>query len=378
MTIKRIESEGYNLAFDVETGAMARWGRTEDEDPVMCPFGPEIADIEISTVCNGIGKDMSSRQPCSWCYKSNTGCGENMSIETFKKIFEKFPKTLTQIAFGIGDLDANPHLIAILAHCRRFGVVPNLTTNGMGILEPIYKDATRAPSYADVLAKLCGAVAVSHYGIDDICFDAVEALTSRGLKQVNIHKLLSKQTYRQCFDLIDKVREAKDSKHGRFAKDKRLAGLKSIVFLLLKPKGERNNLVSIGSTLDYKEILDYAEASGVSVGFDSCSGPMALRSVPESAIPSVDPCESTLFSIYINVKGEVFLCSFTEGTPGWEGGVDLVNAESFDAVWYNPRVQVWREGLLASADTCKNECGVRKHCRICPVYDVTTCKREVA
>ena len=365
----RIAGRDYNMTFDPADGTLVRWGRTFDDDPVMCPVGPEIADIEISTICNGIGKTMAKRQPCSWCYKSNTGVGEYMSLETFKKILKSMPPTLTQIAFGIGDLDANPDMYAIMQHCRDNNVVPNVTTNGMGIDEGVFPQAANPRTHAEQLARLCGAVAVSHYGIDDTCFDAVASLSSHGLKQVNIHKLLSEETYQSCFDLIDKA-----STNDPTRADPRLKGLRAIVFLLLKPKGDRNTFHPIRSMGHYKDLLEYAQAKGVMVGMDSCSAPMALKSLDASCIPSIEPCESTLFSIYINVKGEVFPCSFTEGTPGWERGIDATNAVSFGKeVWYHPKLVEWRKNLLRSSEGCTG-CAVQKYCRSCPVYDVTICQ----
>jgi radical SAM protein with 4Fe4S-binding SPASM domain len=356
---KRFAAPNYNMVFDTETGVLARWGRTLEEDPSMCPVGPEIADIEISTICNGFGRDMATRKPCSWCYKSNTGVGINMTLATFEKVFAQFPKTLTQIAFGIGDLDGNPDMIDIFDHCRANGVVPNVTTNGMGILEKIperYGPAT----YADFLAGTCGAVAVSHYGMDDLCFDTIKALTDRGLKQVNIHKLLAKETVKSCYELVDKV-----------VADPRTAKLKAIVFLLLKPKGDRNKLTPIADHNVYKDLIDYATSKGVAVGMDSCSAPMVLKSVEEHVIPSIEPCESSLFSIYVNTEGELFPCSFTEGTKGWERGINLATDEKVN-FWYHPRVVAFREGLLKSSEC--GDCSVKAHCRSCPVYDVTTCQ----
>jgi MoaA/NifB/PqqE/SkfB family radical SAM enzyme len=350
----KVSVPGYNLIFDRKTGFLARWGNSRDENPVFSPVGPEIADIEISTVCHGIGKTMETRVPCSWCYKSNTGMGENMSLETFQKVLEKFPSNLTQIAFGIGDIDGNPDLWRIMMLARGRGVIPNVTVNGMGVDEAIAKR----------LAGLCGAVAVSHYG-DDLCFNAVKALTDAGLKQCNIHKLLSKETLASCFRLIDQVKT-----------DFRLAGLKAIVFLMLKPKGNRNKMHGIDSLKDYQALLDYAREKGVSVGMDSCSAPMALKSLPSTFADSVEPCESGLFSIYINVKGEVFPCSFTEGTPGWETGIDVPSVNDFLAdVWYSPRLVAWRSNLIKSADGCV--CDKKKDCRVCPVYDITLCKTEM-
>lgn len=96
---KAVNSMFYNYLFDKVTGNFMRWGRTQEEDPQFAP-APEIADIEISTVCSGV----SPIGPCKFCYKANTPVGTNMSLETFKKLFSTFPKTLTQIAAGIGDL----------------------------------------------------------------------------------------------------------------------------------------------------------------------------------------------------------------------------------------------------------------------------------
>lgn len=335
---------------------MLRWGKTPNEDPEVCPFGPEIADIEISTICHGIGKSLETRQPCSWCYKSNTGCGVNMSLETFKTVFSKFPSVLTQIAFGIGDIDSNPDLWAILTHCREHNVVPNLTTNGMGVTTEV----------AQRLASLCGAVAVSHYGIEAVCFDAVERLSAAGLKQVNIHKLLSAETYEGCFRLVDSA-----------CVDARLNGLRAIVFLLLKPKGDRNSYSPLSSTEQYGRLIKYAQAHNVAVGMDSCSAPMVLKTVPADKIPLIEPCESTLFSVYVDVQGKLYPCSFTAGESEWEQGIDLLRVENFlDEAWNASRLRAWRERLLVSSRGCQG-CSVSSYCRSCPVFPkITLCKEK--
>lgn len=62
--------------------------------------------------------------------------------------------------------------------------------------------------------------------------------------------------------------------------------------------------------------------------------------------------------IDINAYGEYFPCSFTEGTKGWEQGIDVISCKNFvEDVWYNPRTQNFRELLLMN-------------CRHCPVYNV--------
>jgi hypothetical protein len=80
-THKIVRSEDYNFIFDKQSGVFARWGSTEEDDPEFSPFGPEIADIEITTICDGIG----NKGPCKFCYKANTSKGEYMSLETLQE-----------------------------------------------------------------------------------------------------------------------------------------------------------------------------------------------------------------------------------------------------------------------------------------------------
>ena len=124
--LRQIRTPEYNLDFRSEDGFLIRWGKIPSDDPKYSPIGPEILDIEVSTVCSGI-----FGVPCVHCYKSNTFKGKNMSFDTFKQIFDKMPGNLTQIAFGIGDIDANPDLFKMFAYCRAMNVVPNITINGL-------------------------------------------------------------------------------------------------------------------------------------------------------------------------------------------------------------------------------------------------------
>lgn len=208
--MKAYKSTNYNYIFNPSNGFFMRWGKTFEEDPQSAP-APEILDIEISTICH---------KACSHCYKSNTSNGENMSLETFKILFSKLPTTLTQIAFGIGDLNGNPDMIKIFKYCRENKVIPNVTINGEDLTD----------KKAECLSQLCGAVAVSIYDYD-ICYDAVKKLTDRGMKQVNIHCLTSLETFDRC------MRVLKDSKT-----DDRLKKLNAIVFLRYKETKRMKNV----------------------------------------------------------------------------------------------------------------------------------------
>lgn len=332
--IKKVRTKEYNYNFSLKTGLFARWGKTLKDDPQFSPLGPEIADIEISTICHGLGK------PCAWCYKANTDKGENMTLKQFKMLFKKFPKNLTQIAFGIGDIYSNKDIFKIFEHTRKNNVIPNVTINGWNLLD----------KYADKLAKLCGAVAVSRYEPKDVCYDAVKKLTDRGMTQVNIHALVSEETYDSCFETL------KD-----FSKDSRLKKLNAIVFLTAKQKGRGEWLTTL-SMKKYKKLVNYGLDNKIKIGFDSCSANKFLKAVKTHPARKkleqyCEPCESGIFSAYINVKGQYYSCSFTEGEKGFKP-LDVMNCKDFlKDIWFHKKTIEWRKRLL-------------KNCRNCPVFNI--------
>lgn len=165
--VKCFRSEHYNYNYDKASGYFMRWGKTSEDDPQFSPFGPEIWDCEVTTICGGISK----QGPCRFCYKGNTPIGMNMSFDTFKRTFNKFPKVLTQIAFGAdAKCESNPDLWKMMEYAHLNGIVPNITV------------AEISDDVADNLAKYCGAVAVSYYD-KDTCFDSIKKLTDRGMKR---------------------------------------------------------------------------------------------------------------------------------------------------------------------------------------------------
>ena len=339
--VEKYRSTDYNWNFYPTTGLFMRWGKTVKDDPQMSPIGPELADIEISTICDGI-----NGTPCPWCYKSNTNVGTNMSLETFAKVVKNINpfNNIKQIALGIGSVDANPDLIPIMKWCRENNIVPNITVNGAK-LDKKYEDKT----YYEWIAELCGAVAVSHYD-DDICFNAIKKLTDLGMKQVNIHKILAAETMNSCFDLMYKR-----------LNDSRLSKMGSIVFLSLKPKGDRNNLHIISNMEEYKKLVMFAIDNKINIGFDSCGANRFLEAVKDHKDYDMyehiaEPCEADSFSFYANVDGIHFPCSFCENENNngfdWTTGIDLKkdNLNFIDEVWHNERVEKFRK---ATANNCR-------------------------
>lgn len=277
------------------------------------------------------------------CYKSNTLKGKNMSFDTFKSIIDKMP-FLTQVAFGAdANATSNPDLFKMIMYCREIGIIPNITV------------ANITDETADLLAKYCGAVSVSRYENKNVCYDTVKRLKDRGLKYVNIHQMVSTETYDQVFETMN------DSKT-----DERLSGLNAIVMLSLKKVGRGIKFNKL-SEEKFKSIVDYALDNKIGLGFDSCSQAKFEQAVRgrdnyTQLIQMSDPCESTAFSVYINVEGLMYSCSFCEKATSFPDGVDTVNCEDFIRdVWNHSETVRWRNHMLM-----KRGIG----CGGCPVYDV--------
>lgn len=333
-TWKVFQSPSYNYVFDRITGYFARWGTDREDDPTWSPFGPEILDLEISTgACKG---------RCRFCYKANgtpINHTKHMTLDTFKRILEKMPNTLTQIAFGITDVYGNPDFFDMMRYAREQGVVPNYTTHGLDLDQ----------NAINLTTELCGAVAVSVVNKQKT-FEAVQALSKR-MKQVNIHFMISEERLEDAYQLICDMKD-----------DPRLYKMNAVVFLQYKPKGRFTDQFTPITFPHFRELVEYCEAAGVRFGFDSCTAPMYEKIIegrPEAdrLREFVEPCESAIFSSYVNADGDFFPCSFCEGQPGWEEGISVVNCKTFDDVWSHKRVREWRINLW-------------QNCRACPMYDL--------
>lgn len=333
--VKIVESKDYNYLFDKDNGHFMRWGKTEKDDPQYSKVGPEILDIEVTTICT---------HGCKFCYKNNNANGINMSLETFKDIIDKMLPTeeqagITQIALGAdASCTSNPDIFRMMDYAREKDIVPNITV------------ANITDETADELIKRVGAVAVSRYANKNHCYDSVKRLTDRGLKQTNIHVMISEETFDIAMETL------KD-----YNVDERLNKLNAIVFLSLKQKGRGVGHTPL-SQEKFKQLINYSFDNNVPIGFDSCSAHKFLLAIKDNPNykqleQNVEPCESGCFSSYIDAKGDFYPCSFAEGCPGWEKGLPVKNVETFIDIWNHSKVIDFRNKLLNNK-------------RRCPLYEV--------
>jgi MoaA/NifB/PqqE/SkfB family radical SAM enzyme len=350
--VKIFESEDLSYNFNLKNGFTQVWGKTKEEDPEYSKYGPLIADIEITDICEGINGSL-----CNYCYKSNTKQGSNMSFETFKKIIKKLNTKgqLQQVAFGLGaEATENPELWDMCKWLRSKFIIPNGTVANVS-KDTAYKIATNFGAVAvsahlsedskkgfDVLAKNCLQFApyiVAHH-------QGKKGIT---LAQLNIHFVIMEQTYEECKKLFKLLRS-----------DPHFMAVNAVVLLGLKKCGraEKGNFDRI-SDKHFKELVDIALDQKIGIGFDSCDCNRFLFSVKDrpnfkELEQMSEACESRLFSIYLNKEGKVFPCSFLENN---QTGFDILNSNNFLEEYWNNDSDGWRKILINNN-------------RSCPVYDV--------
>lgn len=334
---KLFTSPEANYVFNLKTGTMASWGRTVKEDPEVFP-APNILDMEVTTSCSHM---------CPFCYKSNNPNGKNMSFETFKKIFDILPKSLTQIAFGADyDLSSNPDLWKMMEYAREHEVIPNVTAGYV------------SEETADLLAQYCGAVAISRYESKDKCYDSIKRLTDRGMTQVNMHYMISEETFDRCMETLEDIKS-----------DPRLEKLNAIVMLSLKQKGRGTGYHCLSQD-KFNQICSKAREYNIGLGFDSCSSLKAYRAFADrpEVRDSIIPCEAARESSYINVDGVYFPCSFCEGEGEWKTGLNVLDCtgpdDFLDKVWKHEKTVKFCSALSKTeTDNCEK-------CRHCPIFNV--------
>ena len=333
---KVVSTPNYHRTFNPETGFTARWGVTHDDDPSYSPLGPEIADIEISV--NGCPN--ASKGGCNFCYKGNSDKKPfNMSIEKYKEVLDNIGSNLDQVALGLTGIYTNPNLIPILQETRARGIIPNFTISGIDLDETIARE----------VVKYVGAIAVSIYSSDkNVGYNAIRMLQDLGLRQANMHLLASMETLDFIYEVLEDIRND-------------IVSPNAVVFLAVKPKGRAKGHFTPMSQSSFNTLMQYCLDNKIRFGMDSCSSIKFYRFLEgmsndfsDKMKECVEPCESGLFSIYVNVHGKVFPCSFCEGVEEWKKGVDTKD------MWFNSKIIGWRNYLVSN---------VENGCRKCPMFE---------
>ena len=172
----------------------------------------------------------------------------------------------------------------------------------------------------------------------------------------NIHMMICQESYENTKQLFKDVNT-----------DPRLKDLNAIVMLSLKRRGRGKSFTPL-TQVQFNELVVIAMDNEHPFGMDSCTGPKFLKAIQghknyEAIKQTCEPCESGLFSTFINHKGIFFPCSFAEGFGDWKEGIDVVNCKDFlEDVWFHPKVNKWKQELINTKD--------ENDCRNCLLFEV--------
>ncbi|MHA1232498.1 MAG: radical SAM protein, partial [Candidatus Helarchaeota archaeon] len=247
-----------------------------------------------------------------------------LSMDDFEILLKKMRDArVLQIALGGGEPTLHPEFVEILKKLRVNGdIIPNYTTNGTLLTNEILEASK----------KYCGAVAVSYMeNLYKTTLEAAKKFVDYGI-QVNVHIVLLKSRLQNLNLIVEKYLKL---------------GVNGIVLLLFKPMGRgKNQKNEVLMQQDKKllllkifEILALNEKFDFKLNFDACSAPL-LKDMPFLA-ESIDGCNGSRYSCYVDWNLKVKPCSFMQDQPG----VDLKN-NTFEKIWRSELFIEFRNKLM--------------------------------
>jgi sulfatase maturation enzyme AslB (radical SAM superfamily) len=172
MRVRRFSEHNYKSFFiDGKTMRI----KLDPSKPITDLAFPEFYDIKITNKCSG---------NCSYCYQ-DAGVDLYAYSDSFNKLWHFFGQMSEnerpfQVALGGGNPNEHPDFVKILKLFNYYNIIPNYTTNGMGLTEEII-DATK---------EYCGGVAIScHEHLGSHWRNAIQRLHDK--VQTNLHIIIS-------------------------------------------------------------------------------------------------------------------------------------------------------------------------------------------
>ena len=309
----------------MRSGILDREGKDTGIDPFMASF-PHLLDVGIMGHC---AHGLSGRCTLAGiqCYQSGGSLDrQNMSFTDFKTIADQCQGKVHQFALGgRGDPDMHENFEDILAYSRSKGIVPNMTTSGYGL----------TAEKAKIIAKYCGAAAVSWYR-NDYTYQAIEMLVAAGVN-VNVHYVLGNDSIDEAIEIL---------KEGKLPD-----GVGRMIFLLFKPVGQGDdaNVILPG---DHRiatlfSLFDNPEVTKI-VGYDSCCVPALVNCNKGIDPQSYDSCEGARFSAYISADMQMMPCSFDQKG---EYAVTL-RGTTISRIWESLEFDKFRDKLRNACPGC--------------------------
>ena len=342
MIIYNDKKYGFVEIFNEKNGTLIR-SDINGVDPTIRSF-PELLDVGIMGNCSH--NKFCARAGID-CYQKGSGLNrKHMSVSDFELIARQAEGKTFQIALGgAGDPNKHPYFEEILRVCRKCNIVPNLTTSGYDLDD--YE--------IDCIKKYCGAVAVSWYSrlkygeeSNPDTIVAINKLLNKGCT-TNIHFVVSKDTLNEAII--------------RLENDLFPSCVNAVVFILYKPVGYGNKDKTIESNDDrlqyFFELV--SKKHPFQIGFDTCFTPAILRYSRTIQGFSIDSCEATTFSMYIDSQLNCFPCSFGI----WQNNIhESLKQKTIQEIWDGEVFTQFRSSNKTKCSTCSNNSLCGSGCKI--------------
>jgi len=282
---------------------------------------------------------------CPGCYVNSGKKGKKeMSLKQIFKVIDKLKEIgVFHVAFGGGEATNHPYLIKIAEYCRKNGIVPNITTNGVGITKEIAKQFR---VFKQIHVSLDGLKEYYDNEKSNKTFEMIDngiKLLRKYNDDVGLNLVISKNN----FEIIERVFE--------YAEKRRLKG---ILLLRYKPSGRakkdyNQNKLSHEQNLQlYNILLRLHKNFKTRVYIDCSLIPMlSSHNIPTKALEffSVQGCDGGNSLIGITPEGNINACSFCEQTAG--------SVLDFEKLWdsnkHFSKFRSWSENAEEPCKSCK-------------------------
>lgn len=322
---------GFETQFNPETGLYIRsnildaCGNDTGQEPFMAEF-PHLLDIGIMGHCEHGSRGLCVQSGVQ-CYQDGLHKHQaNMPLADFKTIARQCRDKVYQFALGgRGDPDMHEAFEAVLAFSREMGIVPNMTTSGLGM----------TAEKARLMARYCGAAAVSWYR-SDYTRKAIDLLLEAGVR-TNVHFVLGNRSIDEAIDLVENRKIP--------------PGVGRMIFLLHKPVGlgRQDNVLTVMDPKVRRFFGLFNDAENCRMaGFDSCCVPGLLNMAALIHPSSIEPCEGGRFSAYVTPDMCLLPCSFDQ-EQRW--AVNLKASSVADA-WNSEPFERFRNHMRGRCPDC--------------------------
>lgn len=338
----------------------------QDLDPVedenfLVFSAPTLIDFQITGRC---------LMDCPHCYASATPDGTPASLADIERVLEQAKECgVCQIALGGGEPLLHPDIERVLRLSHDYGIVPNLTTNGMHLTD----------THLSLLKTYCGAVGLSLEGVGE-AYDTVRKTgfdnlcrAIERLKRYEISTVLQVTLSCANFSHLDTIADFCLSQ----------PHLYGVLFLAYKPVGR--GAVFSQPLADLKA-LDVAEKLGdvfqklsesMRVGYDCCMAPgVASVNADKSLMDDhyLEGCSACRGSVGISSNLDVIPCTFLP-----ERVLGNLKKESLKTIWKGHLAEEFKRKMIRQTQDNPRcvACHQKNRCLGgCPVMPLVNCGQD--